>query len=287
MIVAALVLAARLTDAQAIESVRVSMGSPKNFVAQIYDRHSDRAARTVVCGIQGEDRRGQLCVAQLTPAGRARVKQRMDVELAPHEIQVRDLIGDDRDEVVVELLTWTRNPAHCVYRMRNERLHEIAVVGTYWGFEPFDLDRDGVPELLDTGCCDNGRVCAVGIGITYLRYEHGRYRATGPRYVDAFTVLLEGQPLLTEEILSLPPLPERGKRYVLHVYNGDGVSAPRATKASIRDGGKVLLTIDGDTDRIDVPVSFDRECHTLQIAAEGPPGALIHFLLQDVAKKRK
>lgn len=289
MIVAALILAARLSDANANAAVRTAMDAGPNFVAVVYDRNADRSPRTIVCGVDrgfSPDKRSEICVAQVTPAGRVRIVQRRESGFSPHEIHLRDLVGDDRDEVIVDFHTATRNPASSVYRMRNERLQELGTIGTYWGFQAFDLDRDGVPELLDTGCCDQSRLCAVGIGIAYQRYERGRYRVDGKRYIDAFTLLLEEERVTVDQALSLPFLGERG-RYVLHVFNGNGKFAPRVRKATIRDGDRVLLTMDADSDRVDVPVSFPRECHTLFVEAEGPPGSLIHFLLEEVSKKKK
>lgn len=264
-------------DTRAVEAVRAAFGPrplhefSRGFMTAVYDRHPNGSARTIVCVDEDmEGGRGEMCVARLTPSARVVAMQKLALPYPPERLELYDFHGDARDEVLLHYHNLARNPVIGVFRMRGERLHEIAEFSAYWDFLDIDLDRDGTPELIETGCCDHRGCGVTGIWIGVLRWNGRRYVHRGEKFVDAFV----GVPGTVEREVAL----QQGGRFVMHVVNGDR-DIPPVRSATIRDNGNTLLTIGPGTRVTKIPITLGDECHVFQIEAEGPPWSEVRFYL--------
>jgi hypothetical protein len=246
------------------------------LAVHVYDRHSGGAPRTVICGVGRGEGRGAIGVVRLSARGSVTSVQRIETGLEPSAIVLRDLVGDDRDEVIVELKTYARNQARSVYRMQNERLRLIGETIGYWRLITFDLDGDGTHELLSTSCCANRSACAMGIAMTLMHFDGTAYQPAAARITDAEGLTM-GEREATQWHLALPPLDQRppGARYRIH-------AAGPFRKASVREGETVLATFDGDAPQRIATVTLPNPCHVLDVLADGPAGEEAWFLLEEI-----
>lgn len=170
------------------------------------------------------------------------------------EVTLQRLI--DPQDVVVEMFA-PHTPGANLYRVRGNKLVFIGLASVYWGLIAADLDHDGVPEIITTGCCHPTK-CGVMIGSGVMRFNGKEYVDDEVDYIN-YTAASETT--RTEEFA----VEEEGP-YVVHVYHDRGVTA--------------RVTIDDEPVADGQRVELEKDCHALVIAPKGRKDAVVHVFIE-------
>ena len=183
------------------------------------------------------------------------VLDRQPLEERAVEVTLQRLL--DPQDVVVEMFA-PHTPGANLYRVRGNKLVFIGEPSVYWGLIAADLDHDGVPELISTGCCHHTQ-CGVMIPSSVMRFNGKEYVDDERDYIN-YTAA-------SEKRRSAEFAVEEEDTYIVHVYRDRGISAARVTidDEPVVDGQRVEL---------------EKDCHTLLIEPKGRKGAVVHVLIE-------
>lgn len=265
--IAAVLLAVALND-------RVAAIAPNDEVVAVeYDRYRSGRPRLVVATIEASDDADHEVVLVRLPDsdnGKPLVLDRKPLDERPVQLSLERLV--DPKDVVVELFA-SHTPGADLYRVRDDKLVFIGEPSVYWGLITADLDHDGIPEIISSGCCRHTQ-CGVMIYIDVERFD-------GRRYVD------DGRKYLYYRAARAGDKPAEYEFYV----DEDPKNAQRPYRVRTYVEGKITrseVLIDDEPVAANGNVSLETgDCHTIRIGAHGAAGALLHVFLEQVDAPRK
>lgn len=254
--------------------------------AAAYSLYASGRPRVVVAASQLAEpleERGVIWLLRFPDSHRGPVKvlQKLDIDMRPVELQIVRLI--DRKDVLVTFMA-PHSPPGIIYRVAGNRLVRITTddYNVYWGFLAVDIDHDGVPELISTGCCDR-TPCGIGIFVGVLKYDGRKYKSDGRRYIQ-LTGALAGRPRYDDNlIIPEPPDGMSRKRYAIHIINVE------AGRARVQLDGRDIVSTTKPRHFTTVVRRMELDyrqspnnCHTLSIQAWGPPRSEVHVLVEEL-----
>jgi hypothetical protein len=199
----------------------------------VYSRYGSGRPRLVVKATHDPDELLLLRYAD-APRAKPRVIDRQELESRPDEVSLERVI-DPKDVVVT--MAARHGSYSIVDRVIDNRLVLIAD-----GFrEAIDLDRDGVPEIIDIGFAGQNE-CGVYSYVALMRWNGKRYVEDGRRYVATLSPDHASDEILLSE----------SKHYAVRLF------------------GRGRVLIDGKPIPPGVPFEFSEICHTIDLQAVGP-----------------
>jgi hypothetical protein len=215
----------------------------------VYDRYRSGKPRLVIRATQEPD---EVLLVRM-PGNHVLDRKPLDDRAV--EITIQRIL--DPKDVVVEM-TAPHTPGANIYRVRGNKLVFIGQPSVYWGLIVADLDHDGTPELISTGCCER-TPCGVMIGAGIMRFDGKIYVDDGRPYAHYASADAAGG---THEFA----IREEGP-YVVHIYRDRGVASARVTidDEAVADGERVEL---------------EKDCHTMTLEVRGEKDASIHVFIE-------
>jgi hypothetical protein len=215
----------------------------------VYDRYRSGAPRLVIRATEEPD---EVLLVRM-PGNHILDRKPLDDRAV--EITIQRIL--DPKDVVVEM-TAPHTPGANIYRVRGNKLVFIGQPSVYWGLIVADLDHDGTPELITTGCCDP-TPCGVMIGAGIERFDGKMYVDDGRNYVHYATADAAGG---TGEFA----IKDKGA-YIVHIYRDRDVASARVTidHEVVADGERVKL---------------EKDCHTITLEVRGEKDASIHVFIE-------
>lgn len=258
--IAAVLLAATLLE-------RVASVDPNHDVTAIeYDRYRSGRPRRVIATIGSFDYEANEVLLLRLPdddTGKPRVLDRKPLDERPVSLSLQRLI--DPKDVVVQLFA-NHTPGAELYRVRGDRLVWFGEPSVYWGLISADLDHDGVPEIISSGCCWHTQ-CGVMIWVGIERFNGRKYVEDGHKYLWYRAAAAGTKPLDDEFYVDADPA-HATRKFRVRTFTEGRITRSRVTidDESVGQDGFVMLETD--------------DCHTIHVDVHGDKRALLHVFIE-------
>src|SRR6266545_5072470 len=147
-------------------------------------------------------------------------------------VELRDVTGDGNPEALVSLSPGNRSTPVEILRWNGKEFDEIGETSD--GAEYIDLDHDGVPEIVEHGCCETNACGAVIVPPYVQKLKNGHFDDATPENladVTAYTKVSSGPELLRATWFLADDVSTKCR---LRVINGTGGDAHRASGINVR-----------------------------------------------------